>query len=69
MMAEILQLVHGIASFPEVLCKRGDLNNFSKFTDKHKNQSPGGTLSKDVLAGNLNCQTKSLKMFCTKRYS
>ena len=36
---EILQLVHEIRSFPEVLYKRGVLKNFSKFTDKHKKQS------------------------------
>ena len=33
---EFGQLVNEISSFPEVLCKRGDLKNFSKFTDKHK---------------------------------
>ena len=46
---EILQLVHEIRSFPEVLYKRGVLKNFSKFTDKHKKQSSGGVLSKNVL--------------------
>ena len=39
---EIGQLVNEISSFPEVLYKRGDLKNFSKFTDKHKKQSSGG---------------------------
>ena len=29
-MVEILQLVNEISSFPEVLCKIGDLKNFSK---------------------------------------
>ena len=48
-MVEILQLVHEISSFPEVLYKRGVLKNFSKLTLKHKNQSSGGVLSKDVL--------------------
>ena len=48
-MVEILQFVHEISSFPEVLCKGGDLKNFSKFTDKHKKQSSGGVLSKRVL--------------------
>ena len=48
-MVEILQLVHGISSFLEVLCKRGVLKNFSKFSYKHKKQSSGGVLSKDVL--------------------
>ena len=46
---EILQLVHEISSFPEVLCKRGVLKIFSKFTNKHKKQSPEGVLSKYVL--------------------
>ena len=32
-----------------VLYKRGVLKNFSKFSDKHKEQSSGGVLSKDVL--------------------
>ena len=35
-----------ISSFPEVLYKRDDLKNFSKFTDK---QVYGGDLSKDLL--------------------
>ena len=48
-MVEILQFVHEISSFPEVLYKGGDLKNFSKFTDKHKKQSSGGALSKRVL--------------------
>ena len=44
------QLVHEISNFPGVLYKRrGDLKNFSKFTDKHKKQPSGGFLSKDVL--------------------
>ena len=38
-----------ISSFPEVFYKRGDLENFSRFTDKHKKQSSGGVLSKDIL--------------------
>ena len=38
----------GMPNFPEVLCKRGDLKNLSKFTDKHKKQSSAGVLSKDV---------------------
>ena len=48
-MVEILHLVHKISSFPEVLYKRGDLKNFSIFTDKHFKQSSAGVLSKDVL--------------------
>ena len=31
-----------------MLCKKGDLKNFLRFTDKHKKQSPGGVQSKDV---------------------
>ena len=46
---EILQLVHETSSFSEVLYKRGVLKKFSKFSDKHKKQSTGGGLSKDVL--------------------
>ena len=38
-----------IGSIPEVLCKNGVLQNFSKFTDKHKKKSSGDVLSKDVL--------------------
>ena len=45
----ILQLVHEMSSFPEVLYKRGVLKNFSKSTDKYKKQWSGGVLSKDVL--------------------
>ena len=32
-----------------MLHKRRVLKNFSKFSDKHKEQSSGGVLSKDVL--------------------
>ena len=38
-----------ISSFPEVLYKRVDLKNFSKFTDKHKKKSSGVVLLKDNL--------------------
>ena len=48
-MVEIQQFALEIRSFPELLYKRGDLSNFSKFSDKHKKQSSGGVLSKDVL--------------------
>ena len=48
MLEEILQLVHKISIFLEVLYERGVLKNFSEFTDKHKKQSSGGVLSKDV---------------------
>ena len=48
LVAEILHLVHGIRNFPEVLYKKVILKNFSKFSDKHKKQSSGGVLSKDV---------------------
>ena len=44
-MVEILQLVHEISSFPEVLNKRGEQ---LKIDDKDK-QSSGGVLSIDVL--------------------
>ena len=46
LVVEILQLVHEISSFSEVLYKRGVLRNFSKFTDKHKKKSSGSVLSK-----------------------
>ena len=46
-MVEILQFVHEISSSLEVFYKRGVLNNFSKFTAKHKKQSFEGILSKD----------------------
>ena len=49
MVVEIRQLVNEISSFAEVLYKRGDLKNFSKFTDKQKMQSTGVVLTKDVL--------------------
>ena len=48
LVVEILQLAHEMNSFPEVLYKRGVLKNLSKFSDKHKRQSSGGVLSKDV---------------------
>ena len=58
---EILQLVHEISSFPEVLYKRGDLKNFSKFTDKRKKQSFGGVLSKDALKNFAKFTEKQVK--------
>ena len=48
----LLYLVVEIFSFLEVLYKRIVLKNFSKFskfTDKHKRQSSGGTLSKEKM--------------------
>ena len=48
LVAEILHLVHGIRNFPEVLYKKVILKNFTKFSNKHKKQSSGGVLSKDV---------------------
>ena len=48
LVAAILQHLHEINSFPEVLFKRDILKNFSKFTEKHKKQPSGGVLSKDV---------------------
>ena len=49
LVVKILQLGHEISSFPQVRYNSGDLNFFSKFTDKHKKQSSGSVLSKDVL--------------------
>ena len=49
MQYEILQLEQEISSFPEVLYKRRVLKNFSSFTEKYKNQSSGGILSKYIL--------------------
>ena len=49
LLVEILQLVHKISSFSEVLYKRDVLKNFLKFTDKLKKQSSWGVLSKVVL--------------------
>ena len=44
------ELVHEISSLKEVFFyKRGILKNFSKFTEKHKTQSSGRVLGKDVL--------------------
>ena len=61
LVVEILQLVHEtISSFPEVLYKRGNLNHFSKFTDKHKKQSSGGLLSKDNLKNFAKLTEKNL---------
>ena len=48
LLVEILQLLHEISSFSEVLYNRGVLKN-SKFTDKLKKQSYGSVLSNDVL--------------------
>ena len=48
LLVEILQLVHEISSFSEVLYKRGVFKNFSKVTDKLKKSSEG-VLAKDVL--------------------
>ena len=60
-MVETLQLIHEISSFAEVLYKRGDLDNFPKFRDKHKKQSSRGVLSKDVLK---NCAKFTEESFC-----
>ena len=49
MVVEIRQLANEISSFPEVLYKRDDLKNLSKFTHKQKKQSTRGALTKDVL--------------------
>ena len=42
LVVEIGKLVNEISSFPKVLYEKGDLKNFSKFTDKHKKQPSGG---------------------------
>ena len=42
LVVEIGKLVNEINSFPKVLYEKGDLKNFSKFTDKHKKQPSGG---------------------------
>ena len=47
-MVEILQLLHEISSFPEVLYEIGDLKNFSKL-QLNKEAVSEGVLSKDVL--------------------
>ena len=49
LVVDILQHVHEVSGFQEVLYKRGVLKNFSKFTDKHKKQSSRGVLYKDAL--------------------
>ena len=49
-MVEIRQPVNEISSFPEVHYKRcGNLKNFSKLTDKHKNQSSRRVLYQEML--------------------
>ena len=60
LVVEILQLVRETSSFPEVLYKRGVLKNFSKFSDKHKEQSSGGVLSKDVVKNSVKFTEKQL---------
>ena len=49
-----------ISSFPEVLYKRGDLKNFSKFIDKHKKKSSGVALFKIILKILQNSQKRSV---------
>ena len=46
LLVEIGELVNETCSFPEVLYKRGYLKHL---TDKHKKQSSGGVLSRDIL--------------------
>ena len=60
LVVKILQLGHELSSFPQVRYNSGDLNIFSKLTDKHKKQSPGGVLSKDVLKSFANLTEKHL---------
>ena len=52
-LVEILQLVHEISSFPEVLYKRIVLKNFSKFTDKHTQNSHQGMFCQNMFSKNL----------------
>ena len=49
MLVQILQVVHEIRIFLEVLYNRDVLKNFSKFTYKLMKQSCGGVLSTDGL--------------------
>ena len=49
-----------ISSLPEVLYKRGDLKNFSKFIDKHKKKSSGVALLKIILKILQNSQKRSV---------
>ena len=49
LVVKILQPVHEISSFLEVLYKRSVLENFSKSTDKHERQSSGDVLSKEKM--------------------
>ena len=53
MLVEILQLIHEISIFLEVLYKKGVVKNFSKFIGKHKKQSCGGVMSKTSLPESL----------------
>ena len=51
---EIVSFVSGgrnsvTCTWNKVLYKRGVLKNFSKFSDKHKEQSSGSVPSKDIL--------------------
>ena len=63
LMFQILQLLHEISSLPVLLYKKGFLKNSSKFTNKHKKQSSGVVMSKDILTnfakftGNHLCQS------------
>ena len=49
LLVEILQLIHEINGFSEVLYVRDFLKKLSEFTGKLKKQSSGSALSKDVL--------------------
>ena len=60
LLVEILQFVHEISSFSEVLYKRDVLKNFLKFTDKLQKKSSGGVLSKHVLKNLANFTEKHL---------
>ena len=67
-MVETRQLVNEIKSFPEVLYKRSDLKNISKFTEKHKKQYPEEFCQKMFLKNFAKFTDKNLcfSLFFTK---
>ena len=58
MVVSILKLVHEVSSFLEVLNKRGDLKNISRFTVKHKSSHPEVFCQKKFLKILQNLQKK-----------
>ena len=63
LVVEILQLVHEISSFPEVLYKRGDLKNFSSV----KNVLKKFKMFLNVLAGSLKLYEAATGSFLWKK--